>query len=97
LIEIAAATNNILEQVSNVRHLSVEFETEKVAKTSENIVAKITADRTFKRHFSSLNRIRENSDNSQSVNYAASRFSSVPLPGRKDRGEWATKTLALKR
>ena len=42
-------------------------------------------DKTFKRHFSSLNRIREKSDNSrrQSVNYAASRLSSVPLyPGK---------------
>jgi len=48
-------------------------------------------DRTFKRHFSSLNRIREKSDNSQPVTYAASRFSSVPsvpLPGahRSDPG-----------
>ena len=42
-------------------------------------------DRTFKRHFSSLNRIREKSDNSQPVNYAASRFSSVPLPGAYNR------------
>ena len=39
----------------------------------------LIVDRTFKRHFSSPNRIREKSDNSQSVNYAASRFSSVPL------------------
>jgi DNA repair exonuclease SbcCD ATPase subunit len=42
LVEIAAAANDILGQVANVRHLSIEFETERVAKTTDNVAAKIT-------------------------------------------------------
>src|SRR5450631_74795 len=45
-------------------------------------------DRTFKHHFSSLNRIREKSDSSQSVNYAASRLSSVPLYPRENKPDF---------
>jgi DNA repair exonuclease SbcCD ATPase subunit len=42
LVEIAAAANDILSQVANVRHLSVDFETEKVAETTGNAKARIT-------------------------------------------------------
>jgi DNA repair exonuclease SbcCD ATPase subunit len=42
LVEIAADANEILAQVANVRHLSVDFETERVAKTTGNVDAKIT-------------------------------------------------------
>ena len=42
LVEIAAVANDILSQVANVRHLSIDFETEKEAITTGNITAKIT-------------------------------------------------------
>jgi hypothetical protein len=41
LVEIAAVANNILSQVANVRHLTIEFETEKEAVTTGNITARI--------------------------------------------------------
>jgi|WetSurMetagenome_2_1015567.scaffolds.fasta_scaffold22266_7 hypothetical protein len=41
LVEIAAVANSILSQVANVRHLTIEFETEKEAVTTGNITARI--------------------------------------------------------
>lgn len=40
--EISAQTNDILSKVANVRHLTLDFESEKEAATSGNIVARIT-------------------------------------------------------
>jgi len=42
LTEISAQANDILSQVANVRHLSIEFETEKVAASSGNVSSRIT-------------------------------------------------------
>ena len=42
LVEIAAEANDILSQVANVRHLSVDFETEKLAETTGNVSSRIT-------------------------------------------------------
>lgn len=42
LSEISAQANDILSQVANVRHLSIEFETEKVAASSGNVSSRIT-------------------------------------------------------
>ena len=42
LNEISSVANDILSQIANVRHLSLDFETEKVSKTTDNTQAKIT-------------------------------------------------------
>lgn len=41
LIEIASVTNDILSQIANVRHLSIDFETEKEAASTGNVTARI--------------------------------------------------------
>jgi DNA repair exonuclease SbcCD ATPase subunit len=41
LVEIAAVANDILSQVANVKHLSIDFETEREAASSGNVVARI--------------------------------------------------------
>jgi DNA repair exonuclease SbcCD ATPase subunit len=42
LAEISSQANDILGQVANVRHLTIDFETEKEAVTSGNVTSKIT-------------------------------------------------------
>jgi DNA repair exonuclease SbcCD ATPase subunit len=42
LVEIAYQTNDILGKVANVRHVTIDFETEKEAASSGNVVARIT-------------------------------------------------------
>jgi DNA repair exonuclease SbcCD ATPase subunit len=41
LVEVSSIANDILSQVANVRHLSIDFETEKTAETTGNTVARI--------------------------------------------------------
>jgi DNA repair exonuclease SbcCD ATPase subunit len=42
LVEISSIANNILSQIANVQHLSIDFETEKEAATTGNITNRIT-------------------------------------------------------
>jgi hypothetical protein len=42
LAEISSQTNDILGQVANVRHLTIDFETEKEAVTTGNVTSRIT-------------------------------------------------------